>query len=157
MSTIGVVADTHDEVVPWGPVRERLGAAFAGVSLVVHCGDATSAAVLDGLAEIAPVVAVRSAADPPPDPPRLVDGPRVVEHDGIAVGVVATLPADADLVTLFGRPVRLVLHGGTHAPAIEDRGDTLLVNPGSPTLAERPTAALVAITAPDLTATIVEV
>ncbi|HET6951098.1 MAG TPA: metallophosphoesterase family protein, partial [Acidimicrobiales bacterium] len=45
---------------------------------------------------------------------------------------------------LFDRPVRLVLFGGTHAASIEEREDgTVLVNPGSPTLAERTTVALV--------------
>lgn len=145
MGRIGVVADTHDEIAAWAPVRERLGDVFAGASLIVHCGDATSAQVLDELAEIAPVVAVRSAADPPADPPRLVDGPRVVDHDGVAVGVVVSLPENTDVGSLFERPVGLVLHGGTHAPSVEERDGAVLVNPGSPTLAERHTVAVIEV------------
>lgn len=156
MGTIGVIADTHDDIADWGPVRERLGDVFAGVSLIVHCGDATTGAVLDGLAEIAPVVAVRSAADPPADPPRLVEGPRVVEHDGLDVGVVVSLPEGTDVEELFGRPVGLVLHGGTHAPSVEERDGAVLVNPGSPTLAERHTVALVEVDPAGVRARIVE-
>jgi hypothetical protein len=44
--------------------------AFGHVDLVLHCADLTTTAVLDRLGEIGPVVAVRSAADPP----RLFDG-----------------------------------------------------------------------------------
>jgi putative phosphoesterase len=146
MSTIAVVADSHDEVVDWAPVRDRLAELFAGADLIVHCGDATTAQVHDDLAAIAPVVATRSPGDPPPDPPRLTDGPRVVRHAGIDVGIVFDLPAGVAVDDLFGQPVRLVLYGGTHAPGIEQRDDgTVLVNPGSPTLAERATVALVEI------------
>jgi predicted phosphodiesterase len=69
-----------------------------------------------------------------------------VRHAGIDVGIVFDLPAGVAVDDLFGQPVRLVLYGGTHAPGIEERDDgTVLVNPGSPTLAERATVALVEI------------
>src|SRR5262249_24369901 len=108
MTTIAVTADTHDEIVKagWGPVMERLGELFAGADLIVHCGDITTARVLDDLRTIAPVLAVRNDGDPPPDPPGLVDGPTVVTHGGIDIRVVFELPDGADLGQLFGRPVR---------------------------------------------------
>jgi uncharacterized protein len=157
MSTIAVLADTHDEIVPWAAVSERIAELFAGADLIVHCGDITTAAVLDHLATVAPVVATRSDGDPPPEPPRLEDGPRVVLHDGVDVGVVFALPEGADVAELFGRPLRLVLYGGTHAASVEERDGTLLVNPGSPTLAERATVALVDVDGDDIRARIVEV
>ena len=72
---IGLIADTHDDAVSWDEIHPRTVEAFGGVDLILHCGDLTTTGVLDRLAEIAPVVAVRSAADPPAEPPRLVDGP----------------------------------------------------------------------------------
>jgi uncharacterized protein len=144
MASIGVIADTHDAIVPWDPVGEKVADLFAGVDLIVHCGDLTTAAVLDQLATVAPVVAVRGADDPPPDPPRLTEPPRVVDHGGHAVGIVVALAEDGPLVAdLFDRPVSIVLHGGTHAAAVEERDGVLLVNPGSPTLADRTTVAVV--------------
>lgn len=157
MTTIAVLSDTHDDIADWGPVSERLGELFAGADLIVHCGDITTTQVLDDLAAIAPVVATRSDGDPPPEPPRLQDGPRVVSHGGLDVGVVFGLPEGADPAALFGRPLRLVLYGGTHAPAVEERDGTLLVNPGSPTLAARTTVALVDVDGDDIGARILDV
>ena len=84
---IGLIADTHDELVAWDEVLARVAVAFDGVELILHCGDLTTMRALDDLAGLAPVVAVRSDADPPPAPPRLLDGPHVldaVERDGHA-------------------------------------------------------------------------
>jgi putative phosphoesterase len=134
---IGVIADTHDEIVSWDGVHERVRAAFDGVELVLHCGDLQTPAVLDRLTEIAPVLAVRSADDPPASPPRLVDGPRVVDARGTRVGVVCALEdgPSGDVEKIFGVPVSVVVFGGTHEALVERRGDVLFVNPGSPTLA----------------------
>ncbi len=61
---IGVVADTH---VPdrQGQLNPRLLPALekAGVSLILHAGDVSAARVLDELAEVAPVKAVRGNRD----------------------------------------------------------------------------------------------
>lgn len=156
MSTIAVLSDTHDDIADWGPVRARLAELFAGVDLIVHCGDITSTRVLDDLGAIAPVVATRSDGDPPAAPPRLEDGPRVVGHGGLDVGVVFALPEGVDVAELFGRRLRLVLYGGTHAAAVEERDGTLLVNPGSPTLARRTTVALVDVDGDDIRARILD-
>jgi putative phosphoesterase len=157
MSTIAVLSDTHDDIADWVPVCERLAELFAGADLIVHCGDITTLRVLDDLAAIAPVVATRNSGDPPAEPPRLEDGPRVVAHDGLDVGIVFALPEGADVAEVFGRPLRLVLYGGTHAGSIDERDGTLLVNPGSPTLAERTTVALVDVDGDDIRARIVDV
>jgi putative phosphoesterase len=158
VASIGVVADTHDAIVPWDPVGRKVADLFAGVDLIVHCGDITTPAVLDQLATVAPVVAVRGADDPPPDPPRLTEPPRIVDHGGHAIGVVVALAEDGPPVAdLFDRPVSVVLHGGTHEAGIEERDGVLLVNPGSPTLADRTTVAVVGIDGPEVTARILDV
>jgi len=151
---IGLIGDTHDAIAPFESVRDRVAEAFDGAALILHCGDLTTTGVLDSLAEIAPVVAVRSANDPPAEAPRLFDGPQVVEAGGLAIGLVNTL-GDADPETLFGRPVDVVVHGGTHESSVETAGDRLSVNPGSPTLANEVTVAVLEISDGDPSATVV--
>lgn len=55
--TIGVVSDTHGWLDPF------LLEAFAGAELIVHAGDIGDIAVIDALAEVAPVLAVRGNID----------------------------------------------------------------------------------------------
>lgn len=55
--TIGVISDTH------GLVRPEALAALAGAAHIVHAGDIGGPAVLDALAAIAPVTAVRGNND----------------------------------------------------------------------------------------------
>jgi uncharacterized protein len=140
VARIGLIADTHDQVVPWDSVHPAIVHAFAGVELILHCGDLTTTAVLDRLEEIAPVVSVRSANDPLAEPPRLLDGPHVLERDGTTIGLVCVLGDDT--TEALGRAVDVVVHGGTHVASIDQRGSVLLVNPGSPTLADERTVAI---------------
>src|SRR5271170_4802611 len=97
MSRIGVIADTHDAIVDWNTIQPGVAQAFVGVDVIVHCGDLTTTTVLDRLAEIAPVVAVRSDADPEPDGERLRDSPQMIEHSGIVIAVINTMPEDANV------------------------------------------------------------
>ncbi len=152
---IGLVSDTHDEVVPFEQVERAVQEAFEGAALVVHCGDLTTTGVLEHLGRIAPVVAVRSPSDPVADPPRLVEGPHVLEAGGLTLGVVNAL-GDAEVASVFGRPVDVVVHGGTHQACVEQAGAILLVNPGSPTLADTRTVAVLEIEGGIAQATIVE-
>jgi len=153
---IGLIGDTHDAIAPFEGVRDRVAEAFEGAELILHCGDLTTAGLLDALEQIAPVVAVRSTSDPPAEPPRLVDGPLLLELGGLAVGLVNTL-GDADPAELFGRPVDVVFHGGTHEASIVRSAKMLSVNPGSPTLADRATVAVLDIDARRAKATVVPV
>jgi uncharacterized protein len=136
---IGLVSDTHDDLCDWPAVCARVSEALSGVDLVVVCGDLSTLAVLDDLeAAVAPVRATRNTDDPPPIPGRLDDGPIVIDADGTSIGVTFSVPdprAGTDWAQFFGRPVDVVVFGGTHAPVIEDDGGVLLVNPGSPSLA----------------------
>ena len=136
---IGLVSDTHDDLCDWPAVCARVSEALSGVDLLVVCGDLSTLAVLDDLeAAVAPVRATRNTDDPPPIPGRLDDGPIVIDADGTPIGVTFSVPdprAGTDWAQFFGRPVEVVVFGGTHAPVIEDDGGVLLVNPGSPSLA----------------------
>jgi uncharacterized protein len=153
MARIGLIADTHDEVVPYDAIADRVAAVFAGVELILHCGDLTTTAILDRLAELAPVVAVRSPSDPPPAPPRLLDGPHVLATHDVTIGLVNTLEDDPR--STFGRDVDVVVHGGTHVASVDASGTVLLVNPGSPTLADAVSVGILELGGPTPVATIV--
>ncbi len=119
---IGLISDTHDLVRP-----EAL-AFLRGCDHIVHAGDICGPAVLEALAAIAPVTAVRGNndlgawADRLQERETLVLGgvPILVLHD---VAGLARRPAPAD--------VRVVVFGHSHKPAVDDRGGVLHVNPGS--------------------------
>jgi putative phosphoesterase len=119
---IGVVSDTH------GLFRPELVALLAGVERILHLGDVGKASVLEALAKIAPVTAIRGNTDR--------DGPcaKLPETD-------VTLIADRyiymlhDLNTLHLDPAAgkfaAVLFGHTHVPNFYHRKDVLYFNPGS--------------------------
>jgi putative phosphoesterase len=140
---IGLIADTHDEIVDWDAIHPRVVDALGQVDLIIHCGDLTSTKVLDRLSQIAPVVAVRSANDPPSDGSRLLDSPRVIEHAGLTIGIINALPDHSAVEQLFGQQVDVVAHGGTHEASVVRDGRTLYVNPGSPSLADETSVAIV--------------
>lgn len=58
---IGVISDTHVKTV--NEIPERIRAALAEVDLIVHAGDFTEIAVLDGLRELGEVRVVRGNMD----------------------------------------------------------------------------------------------
>ena len=121
-AVVGVISDTH------GLLRPEAIAALAGVDLIVHAGDIGSAAILDALGTIAPVVAVRGNNDR--------------EAWAAAVPEVATttlvgirLFVIHDLNALRGDPAAqgadVIISGHSHRPSVVRRHGLLLLNPGS--------------------------
>jgi putative phosphoesterase len=47
--------------------------------------------------------------------------------------------------TLFGQRVDVVAYGGTHRAAVDECEGVLFINPGSPTLSEQPSVAVLEI------------
>jgi putative phosphoesterase len=119
---LGIVSDTH------GTLPESIGDVFAGVDRIIHAGDIGSQRVLDELAAIAPVTAVRGNMDTGELGLRLLDT-ATVRVDGARVFVTHKA---ADVVAA-GVPegVTVVVTGHTHRPTIERIGEVLFVNPGS--------------------------
>jgi len=119
---IGLISDTH------GLMRAEALAALAGSAHIVHAGDIGSPDVLEALAAIAPVTAVRGNNDMNPWARNIPDTARV-ECSGVAIYVLH------DLNTLDIDPVaqgcRVVVAGHSHRPAIVERNSVLFVNPGS--------------------------
>jgi putative phosphoesterase len=119
---VGLVSDTH------GLLRPEALAALAGSDAIVHAGDVGSADVLEALARIAPVHAVRGnndasawAAGLPEKLTVDIAGKRLfVLHDR------ATLAFDPHAMH-----VHVVVSGHSHRPSCETRDGILFVNPGS--------------------------
>ena len=157
----GLTADTHDDLVDWPAILAGLRAAWGEVDAVLHCGDISTAAALESLAAIAPTYATRNDGDPPAEPPTLSDGPRLLSLGGMRVGLTFKLPEDArtaeGAAALFGGPIAACLYGGTHEPRLDRAGGVLFVNPGSPSLAKRRTAAVLTIDSGRVSAEIVDI
>ena len=119
---IGLISDTHDLLRP-----EAL-AFLAGSDRIVHGGDVCRPEVLEALAAIAPVVAVRGNND------RGAWAARLRESELVEVGGV-WLYAIHDLAQLDIDPaaagVAVVVSGHSHRPSVERRDGVLFVNPGS--------------------------
>jgi putative phosphoesterase len=119
---IGVISDTH------GLLREQVKVRLRGCDLIVHAGDVDSPSVLEGLREVAPVLAVRGNVDRGSWARRLeeveyldIDGVKLcVVHDRSSLDVRA-LPAGTNVV----------IHGHSHRPRVESIGGVLYLNPGS--------------------------
>lgn len=131
---VGLIADTHI------PFRRRylppeVFTAFIDVDLILHAGDINVPQVLDVLTTIAPVVAVAGNGD---------EG--LVERLGISktlrLGEYVVGLTHGHLGKEKNTPERalnvfpeadVIVFGHSHIPYVNYHGDTLLVNPGSPT------------------------
>ncbi|VEF11523.1 phosphoesterase [Pseudomonas fluorescens] len=119
---IAIISDTH------GLLRPEALSAIQGVDLILHAGDIGAADILQQLADVAPLHAVRGNNDLDlawatnlPDHLTLdLDGwPALLTHD------IADVPA------LLDRRPKIIITGHSHKPLIEWRDDRLYLNPGS--------------------------
>ena len=120
--TLGVISDTH------GLVRPEALSALAGVERIVHAGDIGDRAVLDALARVAPVTAVRGNND------RGGWAKAIPETEGVEVGGVSLyLLHDLHELDLEPRAAGFaaVISGHSHQPRIDERDGVLYLNPGS--------------------------
>ena len=122
MARIGLISDTH------GLLRPEATAFLRGSDFIVHAGDIGNASVLQELAALAPVTAVRGNNDWEPWA-RSVRESEVLAIGGVLVYVLH------DLAQLDVDPVasgyRVVVSGHSHRPLVETRDGVLYVNPGS--------------------------
>jgi len=119
---VGVISDTH------GLLRSEALQALVGVEHILHAGDVGDFGILEALAAIAPVTAIRGNVD--------------------VAGACGELPA-TEFVELGGRVfylvhsvhdldvkpesagIDVVVSGHSHQPGIETRGGVMFLNPGS--------------------------
>ena len=119
---IGLVADTH------GLLRPEALAFLHGYDHIIHGGDVDKPGILEQLACLAPLTAVRGNTD------RGQWAASLPETATLTLGGVSIYVLH-DLAQLALDPVaealRVVVSGHTHKPRIEERGSVLFVNPGS--------------------------
>ena len=121
---IGLISDTH------GLVRPEVFGALNGVELILHAGD-VGEGVLEELAAIAPVEAVRGNTD-------LVDDPRLAQSIERAIGGVRIHvshghelggPTPERLLAKYDADV--IVYGHTHQQKVVVLNNRLVVNPGA--------------------------
>ncbi|MGA2569688.1 MAG: metallophosphoesterase family protein [Terracidiphilus sp.] len=124
---LGVVSDTH------GLLRPEAVSALRGVDRILHLGDVGKASILDSLARIAPVTAVRGNIDLSGPCSRLPETEVVLVEN--APHATLYLYLLHDLKTLHLDPAAAkfaaVLHGHTHVPNFYTKKSVLYFNPGS--------------------------
>ena len=119
---VGLVSDTHGLLRP--QVREFL----VGCDYIIHGGDVGGAEILDELAVIASLIAVRGNNDTEPWAERLPET-ELIRVGNVFVYVIHDL-AELD-VEPAPAAARIVVSGHSHIPKVEERGGVLYINPGS--------------------------
>jgi putative phosphoesterase len=127
MQKLGLISDTH------GLLRPQAAEALRGCAHIVHAGDigkrgGDPAGILDALARIAPVTAVRGNNDRGDWAAALPETVRL-EFGGARIHVLHIL--DELAIDPVAEGVRVVVSGHSHHPRIETRAGVLYVNPGS--------------------------
>ncbi len=136
---VGVISDTH------GFLNADLPDVFKAVDRIIHTGDIEAPEILDALARMAPLDAVRGNMDWGKWASKLP------QEDLITIGAIS-IYALHDLTRLNLDPevagIQVVLSGHTHRPDARWRGSCLYLNPGSATLprdGQAPSVALLEI------------
>jgi putative phosphoesterase len=119
---VGIVSDTH------GLLRAE-AKIFAGTcDYIIHGGDIGSQSILDELAALAPLIAVKGNNDRQPWAAHLPES-EMMRVGGVFVYVIH------DISQLDIEPraagVQVIVSGHSHKPLIEQRDGILYVNPGS--------------------------
>jgi hypothetical protein len=120
--SIGVISDTH------GLLRPEALNALRGSNFIIHAGDIGDPAILDFLAQIAPVTAVRGNVDGGTWG-QGIPGCAVLEAGGVSIYVRHILQ-ELDLKP-EAAGFTAVVYGHSHVPKQEMKNGVLYFNPGS--------------------------
>jgi uncharacterized protein len=119
---IGVISDTH------GLLRPEALQALRKSEHIIHAGDVGAPEILDQLATIAPVTAIRGNVDKAAWARKLSET-ETVELAGISIYVLHDL-AGIDLKP-EAAGFKVVISGHSHVPKQETKNGVLYLNPGS--------------------------
>lgn len=120
--SVGVISDTH------GLLRPEAVEALQGSEHIIHAGDVGAPEIIEKLANIAPVTAIRGNVDKG-EWARKLPETEVVDVAGILIYVIHDL-GQLDL-TPEASGFGVVISGHSHVPKQETRHDVLYFNPGS--------------------------
>ena len=119
---LGVISDTH------GLLRAEAVEALRGSDLILHAGDIGGPEILDALAQIAPVTAIRGNVDTGPWARGLPET-EVIEAGEVSIYLLHDLGQLALKPEAAG--FRVVIYGHSHQPKTEEKKGVLYFNPGS--------------------------
>ena len=119
---VGVISDTH------GLLRPEALTALRGSAYIIHAGDIGDPEILDKLASIAPVTAVRGNVDREAWA-RKIPVTNVLEVVGVSIYILHNLP-ELDLKP-EAAGFAAVIYGHSHIPKQETKNGVLYFNPGS--------------------------
>ena len=120
MLRLGVVSDTHGLLRP--EVLEKL----RGCQRILHAGDVGAPEILDQLAQLAPVEAVRGNVDHGP-----LSGLPMSLEGKIEEVLYHVVHRREDVDPAWAKNGGLVIFGHSHRPELEWRGRALWLNPGA--------------------------
>lgn len=156
---VGLVADTHCEEEGASDLAEGVLDALRGVDLILHAGDLMTTGVLDRLAAVAPVVAVRSASDPPAEAHVALKEPPIAVQIGDSWLGLVSRPSDLvggddvsaiqtiarDRLKIFAHEVEFVVCRGAHRDRIFATNGVVFLDPGSPQMWAGPRASVMTV------------
>jgi len=119
---VGVISDTH------GLLRPEALAALRGSQYIIHAGDIGDSQILDQLAAIAPLTAVRGNVDHGAWAEK-IPATNVLEADEVSIYVLHSLE-ELDLKPEAAK-FSAVIYGHSHVPKQEVKNGVLYFNPGS--------------------------
>jgi hypothetical protein len=119
---VGIISDTH------GLLRPEALAALRGSDYIIHAGDVGDPAILDKLAEIAPVTAVRGNVDHGAWAQKF-PATNVLEIGEVSIYVLHSVQ-ELDVKPEAAK-FAAVVYGHSHVPKQEVKNGVLYFNPGS--------------------------
>jgi uncharacterized protein len=119
---VGLISDTH------GLLRPEARAFLMGCDYIIHGGDVGGAEILEELAAVAPLIAVRGNNDTAPWARRLRET-ELIRVGNAFVYVIHNL-AQID-IDPRAAGVSVVVSGHSHKPKVEERDGITYINPGS--------------------------
>jgi putative phosphoesterase len=122
VTTIGVISDTH------GLLRPEALPALRGSDYIIHAGDIGDPQILDELAAIAPVTAVRGNVDHG-EWAQKIPNTNILVVGEVAIYVLHILE-ELDLKPEAAK-FAAVVYGHSHVPKQEEKSGVLYFNPGS--------------------------
>jgi hypothetical protein len=124
---LGIVSDTH------GLLRPEVLPALKGVDQILHVGDVGKISILDELAKIAPVTAIRGNVDCEGACGKLPETEVVLVEGSVHGGRYIYMLHDLKTLHLDPAAAKFaaVLHGHTHVPNFYTKKGALYFNPGS--------------------------
>jgi putative phosphoesterase len=131
---VGILSDTHVPAAA-NALPSAIFRLFADVDLILHAGDIVDLAVLDELRAIAPVEAVAGNMDGH-EAHQNLPSKKVLSLGQFSVGLIHgkyKIDIQKEMIRKEFDKVDLIVYGHSHTPFWGRVGDTLFLNPGSPT------------------------